>query len=460
MASPELLGEPVGNTAAPVEDQEKKREPKGLNTVFIHKLYHMLEDTELAHLMWWGPSGDSFVITPGEEFSRALALYFKHTNVASFVRQLNMYGFHKVSDGGDGGETLSWEFRHSAGAFRKGDVEGLKAIKRRSSKAHRNAATAATADTVSSDGEGGQHTYVTHEQHTSQAQDQVDSLLGVRLAELGHSLAALRHEHARLQLRYDTAAEELRRTNLDMVQLLELLQRVGSVSSSAHAAEEAEADIARLRGSLLQRTAREHYEYAQPMVRPYGYPQPPHHPGSQPSDGLHDPFQQKPRSRNVSVLCDPLQSTPTMASPASMPRSSVSEAISPNIQHGSYFPDARAYGARTHSPDPHWFPREREPTPGSFPREREQTPGSFPGVAPMVHNSLRGDASRKRHLSNDAIDFQNPPRSVPLEPQLLARKSLSATNIATQKQQTNVYALLNPERGGTGNQSPAKKARS
>ncbi|ODQ60275.1 hypothetical protein WICANDRAFT_23713, partial [Wickerhamomyces anomalus NRRL Y-366-8] len=93
----------------------------------------MLEDDDLKHLIWWSSTNESFVITPGEEFSKALAQYFKHTNVASFVRQLNMYGFHKVSDGNttENSEVTTWEFRHSSGSFRKGDIDSLKSIKRR-----------------------------------------------------------------------------------------------------------------------------------------------------------------------------------------------------------------------------------------------------------------------------------------------------------------------------------------
>jgi hypothetical protein len=110
--------------------------PKVVQTAFIHKLYNMLEDRSIQHLISWSGTNESFVMSPSNEFSKVLAQYFKHTNISSFVRQLNMYGFHKVSDvfhTGSPDSTL-WEFKHGNGSFKKGDLTGLREIKRRASR--------------------------------------------------------------------------------------------------------------------------------------------------------------------------------------------------------------------------------------------------------------------------------------------------------------------------------------
>jgi HSF-type DNA-binding len=110
--------------------------PKVVQTAFIHKLYNMLEDQSIQHLISWSSTNESFVMSPSSEFSRVLAQYFKHTNISSFVRQLNMYGFHKVSDVFHTGspDSALWEFKHGNGSFKKGDLMGLREIKRRASR--------------------------------------------------------------------------------------------------------------------------------------------------------------------------------------------------------------------------------------------------------------------------------------------------------------------------------------
>ncbi|KAI1139491.1 hypothetical protein F5Y05DRAFT_411681 [Hypoxylon sp. FL0543] len=123
-------------TTMPAPAAAAVHQPKIVQTAFIHKLYNMLEDPNIQHLISWSSSAESFVMSPSHDFSKVLAQYFKHTNISSFVRQLNMYGFHKVSDVFHTGspETALWEFKHGNGNFKRGDLVGLREIKRRASR--------------------------------------------------------------------------------------------------------------------------------------------------------------------------------------------------------------------------------------------------------------------------------------------------------------------------------------
>ena len=58
----------------------------------------------LDNLIGWSDDGGSFIIKNQGEFTKTmLPYYYKHSNMASFVRQLNMYGFHKVTSVESGG---------------------------------------------------------------------------------------------------------------------------------------------------------------------------------------------------------------------------------------------------------------------------------------------------------------------------------------------------------------------
>ncbi|KAK8212520.1 HSF-type DNA-binding-domain-containing protein [Phyllosticta capitalensis] len=124
------------NSNAGIGAAAAAQQPKVVQTAFIHKLYNMLEDQSIQHLISWSSSNESFVMSPSTEFSKVLSSYFKHTNISSFVRQLNMYGFHKVSDVFHTGSPDSplWEFKHGNGNFKRGDLVGLREIKRRASR--------------------------------------------------------------------------------------------------------------------------------------------------------------------------------------------------------------------------------------------------------------------------------------------------------------------------------------
>lgn len=57
----------------------------------------MVSDPTTNDLIRWSDDGDSFLVPSADRFGKELLpKYFKHSNFGSFVRQLNMYSFHKV----------------------------------------------------------------------------------------------------------------------------------------------------------------------------------------------------------------------------------------------------------------------------------------------------------------------------------------------------------------------------
>ena len=59
-------------------------------------LNSFLDEDRNTDLIRWSDKGDSFIVIDEDEFAKTLIPeLFKHNNYASFVRQLNMYGFHK-----------------------------------------------------------------------------------------------------------------------------------------------------------------------------------------------------------------------------------------------------------------------------------------------------------------------------------------------------------------------------
>ncbi|GAA5911709.1 hypothetical protein JCM6882_006948 [Rhodosporidiobolus microsporus] len=117
---------------------------KGGASEFVKKLYKMLDDGQYHDVVSWGIDGTSFVVKDMNQFTtHILPSHFKHSNFASFVRQLNKYDFHKVKNDAEGGNPYgenTWEFRHPN--FRADMKDNLENIKRKAPSSKKTAAQA------------------------------------------------------------------------------------------------------------------------------------------------------------------------------------------------------------------------------------------------------------------------------------------------------------------------------
>jgi heat shock transcription factor 1 len=92
---------------------------------FIRKTYEILEETKFTETVSWSDDGNFLVIKDAEEFSqKVLPVYFKHSNFTSFVRQLNIYNFHKK-------KTFNQHHVYFHELFKRGKTELLRHIKRK-----------------------------------------------------------------------------------------------------------------------------------------------------------------------------------------------------------------------------------------------------------------------------------------------------------------------------------------
>ncbi|VEU24123.1 DEKNAAC105310 [Brettanomyces naardenensis] len=83
---------------------------------FVMKLWNMVNDLSNSKYISWMSDGTAFQVSDRENFMKyVLPKYFKHNNFASFVRQLNMYGWHKIQDVNSGslmqGDEV-WQFEN------------------------------------------------------------------------------------------------------------------------------------------------------------------------------------------------------------------------------------------------------------------------------------------------------------------------------------------------------------
>jgi len=93
------------------EENEQPASRKGKKSArsppFPLKLHMMLTTVEkrgMDHIVSWAPHGRAFVISDTEKFTSEVTVeFFRQTKLTSFLRQLNLYGFTRISQGKDKG---------------------------------------------------------------------------------------------------------------------------------------------------------------------------------------------------------------------------------------------------------------------------------------------------------------------------------------------------------------------
>ncbi|XP_068956500.1 heat shock factor protein 3-like isoform X1 [Petaurus breviceps papuanus] len=101
---------------------------------FLAKLWVLVDDSNTDDVIGWSRNGHTFSVLDEQKFSKELLpKYFKHNNLSSFVRQLNMYGFRKVVAVESGmvfpEKNTAIEFQHMF--FKQGEANLLENIKRK-----------------------------------------------------------------------------------------------------------------------------------------------------------------------------------------------------------------------------------------------------------------------------------------------------------------------------------------
>ena len=158
---------------------------------FISKLFELTNEFEGPDVCFeWSDDGTQFWVSNIEIFSRdVLPAYFKHNNYASFIRQLNIYGFRRSTEylaGSRHGPSVE-VFRHPL--FIRGRKDLLQQIVRRSSAASASSVASAAGSSVCNLHAFGRADVV---QRKVKAEDDAQSESGFSVYDAEHAAGAAR----------------------------------------------------------------------------------------------------------------------------------------------------------------------------------------------------------------------------------------------------------------------------
>ena len=93
------------SSPAKSKNMKPRRGPRGgVTTPFPVKLYNLLQKNLNEEIISWQPHGRCFLLRKPREFlTEVMPLFFKQSKLTSFQRQLNLYGFSRLTSGPDKG---------------------------------------------------------------------------------------------------------------------------------------------------------------------------------------------------------------------------------------------------------------------------------------------------------------------------------------------------------------------
>eukprot|EP00557_Chaetoceros_sp_GSL56_P009662 CAMPEP_0176477208 /NCGR_PEP_ID=MMETSP0200_2-20121128/490_1 /TAXON_ID=947934 /ORGANISM="Chaetoceros sp., Strain GSL56" /LENGTH=327 /DNA_ID=CAMNT_0017872983 /DNA_START=280 /DNA_END=1263 /DNA_ORIENTATION=+ len=88
-----------------LKSKKHRRGPRGgVTTPFPVKLHNLLEENLHGDVISWQPHGRCFILRKPKQFlAEVMPKHFKQTKLTSFQRQLNLYGFSRLTSGPDKG---------------------------------------------------------------------------------------------------------------------------------------------------------------------------------------------------------------------------------------------------------------------------------------------------------------------------------------------------------------------
>ena len=173
---------------------------------FVKKLFQMLQEDGYIDVVRWTFTGDSFVVLNTNEFTKdILPRHFKHSNFASFVRQLNKYDFHKVKIPNEEKHNYpygedAWEFKHPD--FRMNDRESLENIKRKGPSNKKISSSSGIGEISTAPSSGGSYNNVTQ-------LNSIQNLMKEDIDQLRADNKSMHHEINILKTKYKTLIENI-----------------------------------------------------------------------------------------------------------------------------------------------------------------------------------------------------------------------------------------------------------